>query len=60
MQQIQDTVQHMSEEVSAAKAKLTEVSNKVEDIDLKGRKNIAELNDKVEIERLMGDMLNWI
>lgn len=53
-------MQHISEEVSAAKTKLTEVSNKVEDIDLKGRKNIAELTDKVEIERLMGDMLNWI
>jgi hypothetical protein len=50
----------MSEELSAAKSKLTEMDNKVEDIELKGRRGLAELGDKVEIERLLGDMLNWV
>lgn len=50
----------MNEELLAAKSKLTEITNKVEDVDIKSRIGLAELSDRVEIERLMNDMLTWI
>lgn len=50
----------MSEELLAAKSQLTEVTNKIEDVDIKSRLGIAELSDRVEIERLVNDLVSWV
>lgn len=50
----------MSEELSAAKSQLNEVNNKVEDIDIKSRRGLSELSDRVEIERLLNDLVGWV
>jgi uncharacterized protein YukE len=60
MQQIQDTIQTISEELSAAKGQITVVTNKVEDVDIQSRKQFSELNDRMEVERLIGDMVGWV
>jgi hypothetical protein len=60
MQQIQDTIQTMAEELSAAKSQLTTVQNKIEDVDINSRKQLSDLNDKVEVERLLGDIVGWV
>ena len=36
------------------------MTNKLENVDLNTRKGISELSDKVEIERLMGDLVSWV
>lgn len=36
------------------------MSNKVEDIDLKSRKGLSELSDRMEIERLVSDLVSWV
>jgi hypothetical protein len=47
-------------ELMAAKTKLSELQNKVDDVDLNSRKGLSELSDKVEIERLLSDMINKV
>jgi hypothetical protein len=51
---------NVSEEVLNAKNKLTELTNKVEDIDINNRKGLAELSDRVEIERCLNDLVSWV
>lgn len=60
MQQILDTIQTISEELSAAKGQLTVVSNKVESVDINTRKGMSELNDQIEIDRLVSDLVGWV
>ncbi|CDW91573.1 UNKNOWN [Stylonychia lemnae] len=60
MQQIQDTIGNMSEELSAAKQQLTVVTNKLDDVDINSRKQLSELNDKMEVERIVSDLVGWV
>jgi hypothetical protein len=36
------------------------MSNKVDDVDIKSKKGLAELSDRVEVERLMNDLVSWV
>lgn len=36
------------------------MTNKLENVDLNSRKGISELSDKMEIERLLNDMVSWV
>eukprot|EP00347_Sterkiella_histriomuscorum_P013165 403365759 len=60
MQQIQDTIGSITEEISAAKSQLNVLTNKVEDVDINGRKQISELNDKMEVGRLLSDLVGRV
>ena len=60
LQQIQETIQNLSEEVMVTKQQMTEVTNRLEDVDLQGRKGLAELSDQVEIERMMNELVSWV
>ena len=50
----------MSEELVAAKSQLTEVSNRMENVDIKGRQGLAELSDRIEVERLINDLVSYV
>jgi len=50
----------MSDDIQGSKAAIAEVKNRVDDVDLKSRKGVAELSDKIEVERVVADMVGWV
>ena len=60
MAQIQDTMANLTEEVFSSKNNMLAVANKMQDLDLNTRKQLSEINDKVEVDRLVSDLVNLV
>ena len=60
MQQIQDTLGTLAEELGQAKDKLQVVGNRVEVVDVELRKGMAEMGDRMQVERLMRELVDRV
>lgn len=60
MVQLQDTIANLGEEVFASKNNIIAVGNKMADLDVDTRKQMSDLSDKLEIQKLMTDLIGYV
>lgn len=60
LEQIQDILNNLRDEIDGQKEKVNMIESSVNDVEYNNKKDIDKIKDKIEIERLVNELVSWV
>jgi len=60
LEQIQDILNNLRDEIDGQKEKVNGIEHSINEVEVNNKKDIDKVRDKIEVERLVSEMVGWI